>query len=144
MGYTHYFGPTDFKPTDFKLLIVKSREVIRIVTEEMEIPLAYEYDETDKPPVCEGETIRFNGVDDDGHETFMLEQNSKWTFCKTACKPYDIAVVAILCLAHHYTNYNGSVALHVSSDGDVSDWEDGLELARRIEPNCQMPFVDEE
>ncbi len=139
MGYTHYFGPTKFKPNDFALVVIASKEVIRIVTEEMDVPLVYECDETDKPPVCEGEVIRFNGADDDGHETFMLEQNSKWTFCKTARKPYDIAVVAILCLAYHYAHYDGNI-LDVSSDGDADDWEAGLDLAKRIEPECVLPI----
>ena len=134
MGHTHYFGPTNFKPADFQLVVKASREVIRIVTEEMKIPLVYELDETDKPPVCEGEMIQFNGPDDEGHETFILNQNGGRDFCKTARKPYDIAVVAILCLAHHQDN-----SFEPGSDGDAEDWEEGLALARRINPDCQMP-----
>lgn len=134
MGYTHYFGPKSFKPAEFNSIVKASKEVIRIVTEEMKIPIVYEYDETDKPPVCEGELIRFNGADDDGHETFSLDVNNGRDFCKTARKPYDIAVTAVLCLAHHYGG------LDVASDGDPEDWEDGLALAQRIEPKCVMPI----
>lgn len=139
MGYTHYFGPTDFKPERFALLTKAAKRVIKIVEEEMKVPLAYDLDEADRPPVCEGDTIRFNGIDADGYETFVLRAIGKWSFCKTARKPYDVATVAILCLAKHY-NKN----LDIGSDGDGSDWEKGLALARRIEPECQLPLTPEE
>jgi len=78
--------------------------------------------------------IRFNGKDDEGHETFMLTPDpSDFNFCKTAQKPYDLVVVAILCLLAHRTDTG------VSSDGDRSDWAEGLKLAQRVAPDCQMP-----
>lgn len=135
MGYTHYYGPTDFTPKQFKLVVEASAQVIQIVTEEMKVPLAFECDEPDKKPQCGDMTVRFNGIGGDGHETFMLHPNDRWSFCKTAQKPYDIAVVAILCLAEHY----GGGKQSVSSDGSAKDWEDGLALAQRIEPKCKLP-----
>ena len=79
--------------------------------------------------------IRFNGKGEEGHETFMLTPDSQeFNFCKTAQKPYDIVVVAILCLLAHHTS-----GVTVSSDGGISDWTDGLALAQRVEPACKMP-----
>jgi hypothetical protein len=135
MGYTHYFGPTKFSPKQFALVVAASAQVIKIVTEEMKIPLPWELDEPTKVAQCADSTIRFNGLEDDGHETFILSANDRWSFCKTAQKPYDIAVVAILCLAEHY----GGAIQSISSDGDADDWAEGLELARRIEPTCELP-----
>lgn len=71
-----------------------------------------------------------------GHETFYLEPGQTgFTSCKTAQKPYDVAVVAILCLAEFYSE--GTYG--VQSDGGPADWEEGLALARQIEPKCPLP-----
>jgi hypothetical protein len=41
--------------------------------------------------------IQFNGVGDDSHETFHLTKASQdFEFCKTAMKPYDDVVVAVM------------------------------------------------
>lgn len=98
------------------------------------LEVAYEYDEPDREPVFSETEIRFNGVGDNGHETFYLSPEMRdFEFCKTACKPYDTAVVAVLCLLAHHTD------VRVSSDGDPSDWEAGLAFAKRIEPGCEIP-----
>ena len=46
-------------------------------------------------------------------------------FCKTSAKQYDIVVVALLCLVSATL---GEFA--VSSDGNDSDWAEGLALAK--------------
>jgi hypothetical protein len=47
----------------------------------------------------------------------------KWfEFCKTAQKPYDIAVTAFLVIAKHYLGD----AIIVRSDGEMSDWTLGI------------------
>ena len=86
--------------------------------------------------------IMFNGVGEDCHETFCLYQNRRplesWQtkdqhggdFCKTARKPYDVAVTAILCYLE--SCWDGKFS--ASSDGDLEDWTAGLELARRALP----------
>lgn len=105
-----------------------------ICSETDDLELAYEYDDPEREPLFSEHEICFNGVRDLGHETFYLStRGSDFEFCKTARKPYDTAVVAILCLLHHHTG------IDVSSDGGPSDWERGLEFARRIEPTCQLP-----
>ena len=97
--------------------------------------MAYEDDSTEKPAVTK-DMIRFNGVGDDGHETFLLNREDKpaeWSsdqenvfnFCKTACKPYDIYVTATLILARFHL---GEKNIKISSDGIITDWEAGLSL----------------
>jgi hypothetical protein len=82
--------------------------------------------------------LNFNGVGDLSHETFSVREyysenldspiQSGFNFCKTAQKPYDIAVTACLIVLKHYL---GDL-IEVSSDGDSSDWVDGLGLAREV------------
>lgn len=81
--------------------------------------------------------VNVNGSRENGHETFTLrERLSDYfkrdgrpsDFCKTAQKPYDIVVVACLCVLSH--RLGDTIA--VNSDGDSIDWILGLELARRI------------
>ena len=80
--------------------------------------------------------ISFNGVGEDAHETFVLTpKETGFTFCKTARKPYDTLVVAILCLAD--LTFPG--LLSISSDGDSGDWEEGLLLARLVNPGAVIP-----
>jgi hypothetical protein len=73
--------------------------------------------------------IRFNGVGDDGHETFCLtKEASGFEFCKTAGKPYDILACAILAAAKQHAGDG----LNVSSDGDANDWVEGLSFASKV------------
>lgn len=57
--------------------------------------------------------IRFNGMGENGHETFLFKLDSeKFNFCKTARKPYDLPVCKILLVLKHYMPN-----LELSSDG---------------------------
>ncbi len=69
------------------------------------------------------------------HESFVFErlpknmpwrENEPWVFnfCKTARKPYDTYVTAILIAA---LDHWGSDVVKVSSDGDIEEWEEGIE-----------------
>jgi hypothetical protein len=77
--------------------------------------------------------IRFNGVGNDGHETFILKKSGwefkdvdrpnhlQFNFCKTARKPYDLAVGLVLLVAKNHSPNS----IRVSSDGDwESDWKE--------------------
>ena len=82
--------------------------------------------------------IRLNGVDED-HEPFEL--TPAWTdfrCCKTARKPYDETVTAILIRA----KVRAGSAIRISSDGDWSEWQDGRDLVERIWPGetAACPF----
>lgn len=76
--------------------------------------------------------LMFNGKGDEGHEDFALRehfsQNEGFNFCKTAQKPYDLVVVACLAILKHRLGDS----IEVSSDGDASDWLDGIEYARKV------------
>lgn len=68
----------------------------------------------------------FNGDDfvGDSHETFSLRVDQiGFDFCKTNRKPYDKAVVmTLLSLKEHFGD-----GVEVTSDGDLDDWETGIE-----------------
>jgi len=84
--------------------------------------------------------LEFNGTGDAGHETFSLRdhwsKNEAGNLCKTNAKAYDVVVVACLITLQHYL---GDL-VEVSSDGDASDWEAGLGLAKRVlKANLNIP-----
>lgn len=63
-------------------------------------------------PMIEHE-IRFNGVGELSHETFLLMiENPSFEFCKTARKPYDLPVCCMLILASLFADSG-----EISSDG---------------------------
>lgn len=91
-----------------------------------------------QPQFTESE-FSLNGIDDMSHETFTwkaLPTQSEWRkdepeifdFCKTAMKPYDAVVTAILIRAKEI--YGSCVS--VSSDGDWSEWQDGRDLYEAV------------
>jgi hypothetical protein len=81
--------------------------------------------------------ILINGKKDRGHEDFAVPEKpaNSGGFCKTARKPYDRAVVAALIIFQHYLGDKFSV----ESDGDRSEWLEGLLLARRVVPSANLP-----
>ena len=90
------------------------------------------------PQFTEGE-FSLNGIDDMSHETFTwkaLPTQVEWRkdepeifdFCKTAMKPYDAVVTAILIRAKEI--YGSCVS--ISSDGDWSEWQDGRNLYEAV------------
>ena len=69
---------------------------------------------------------------DCSHETFAFNQNesddpSDFRFCKTAYKPYDLAVTAALIVIKHYVP-----AVSVRSDGGSSQWDDARMLCTMV------------
>lgn len=128
MGYTHYWTQQrDIPEKDWQRITADVSKILAATN----VPLAWEFDEPKRPSQVDAEAIRFNGLDDDGHETFMisrlLEKNGeKWMFCKTAAKPYDVVVTAIL--AYLATQYPST--FQVTSDGEREDWRRGIDLAK--------------
>jgi hypothetical protein len=49
-------------------------------------------------------------------------------FCKTAYKPYDLAVIICLIIAKHYLKEQ----IKVSSDGKIDQWMDGMLICQKI------------
>lgn len=133
MGYTHYFRTSPSIPEDkFVKLAVATRKFL-----DGETDIRSECDE-DAPPIISSDLIRFNGIGNDGHETFYLAREStprEWekdkstvfNFCKTARKPYDKYVTGVLSLAQEILGKD----ILVSSDGGVADWQEGINLVNK-------------
>jgi hypothetical protein len=142
MGYTHYFeNKQDCPPEDWaKITEAFKRLQLTAIINNDPLLIQEEYDSASAPGV-DGTGIWFNGIEDDGHETFHLtrEGSGRFNCCKTAQKPYDRVVVAVLCLA----NFFASGVWDIGSDGDTEDWEAGLALARTVEPDCPMGEFEE-
>jgi hypothetical protein len=134
MGYTHYWSFRSVKGETAKIEAVYQKTI----KECQKIVLVYQkefghlqgYSAHTKLGQYGG--INFNGSKDEAHETFVLrehfKENSDFNFCKTAQKPYDLAVVACLCILQHRLKD----AIQVSSDGDYFDWQPGLEFAKKV------------
>lgn len=121
MGYTHYY-------TGLRNLTEEERdnlsESIVHIVEATKVPLAG-WDGANKLAFDDEGRVHFNGVGADGHETFSFPTGDGFNFCKTASKPYDEVVTAILIAAD--TICPG--AFDISSDGNIEDWVNGLALA---------------
>lgn len=90
--------------------------------------ISREYDLPDRAPIVDDTQVVFNGKGEAGHETCWINRDfeqqewrgkkePQYAFCKTARKPYDAVVAAVLsCLSHHI----GDIYT-VSSDGNEED-----------------------
>jgi len=126
MGYTHYFEvTTKVSDEQWNTLTDAVKRIIAAATEE-NIELAFEYDNPSRLPCVDNNTIRFNGVGDEGHETFIIARDQGWEFCKTAQKPYDRVVVAVLTVAAEV------IGLKVTSDGNASEWQPDVDWLNSI------------
>jgi len=128
MGYTHHWNLPEIDEETWAKIQAASEEVIA------EVPnLQYEFNNPE-PPLVDSDYIRFNGHGPAGHETFFLERDGLrgFNFCKTARKPYDEAVTAVLCIVGHHLTKEGTLKdpYYISSDGYFSEWT-GRELATR-------------
>lgn len=154
MGYTHYWNlkklPENYDSKKTKAFIEIQSLLERHLPEKCETAGAC-YDEhpvklrsgdgTGFPEIT-SELICFNGdrkVNMD-HEGFYFPFGNGVTdfqFCKTARKPYDIAVcITLLSLANNIDTFD------FSSDGDREDWQPAIDLyvektGREISENLQ-------
>lgn len=112
MGYTHYWtikgkiqhGDKETMLTNMKKVVKKYNKILQLT-----------YEDSHKP-IVDDHSVQFNGIGDDSHEDFVLEFPDR-DFCKTARKPYDIAVCECLLIAKaHYDKH-----MELSSDGFWGD-----------------------
>jgi hypothetical protein len=150
MGYTHYwYQKRDFTREEWKQIAVTSRAVSLISTHGADSPpiTIRGWDGTGKAQFTNDE-ITFNGDRDNAedHETFRLNRvmpdltTQPWRVeagktdyfasCKTAQKPYDILVCAVLLIAKHVA----PTAIDYSSDGDKEEWRGAELLANKTLP----------
>ena len=123
MGYTHYYQlHRELTPVEMRAF---SRSAVKIREMAWDIALDGEYQD---------EFFILNGVGAGSHEDFYFSRtNLSWNFCKTAQKPYDEVVTALLILARYLFPQDFTV----KSDGSWLDWEKGRELftkAIHLEP----------
>lgn len=125
MGYTHYFELKRAIPLHTWSRICAD---VRTLLGETEIPL--EGSVPGEKPEVTVSRIWINGVDDGQYEDFVLTRdNASWQFCKTALKPYDRIVCAVLAVVQGHA---GADVLEVTSDGDSKDWDPALAWASDI------------
>ena len=58
---------------------------------------------------------------------YQSDKSMVFSFCKTACKPYDKFVTA--CLIYAKLIFGKDV--RISSDGDIADWQAGKKLVEK-------------
>lgn len=152
MGYTHYWRQTaDLNQAEWAEITDRALTLLLNLPGASESAGGYHSDEPlilahegDQSVTIDGEEIWFNGAGDAGHETFQLTRKrrepNEWetkpsdalapfTFCKTARKPYDLAVCAVLIVASSLSS-----AWNVTSDGEVDDWVPALRFVDSVLP----------
>ncbi len=139
MGYTHYWYTKKEIPAD------KWGEFINDCKELLDSDAAegIVWSKKDKIfPYLTDEDCNFDGIGDNGHETFAMSRNrgrqesdgENFDCCKTAHKPYDKYVVDVLILAEkHFGDL-----IRVKSDGHWPDVKRDRELEKERE--CEKLF----
>jgi hypothetical protein len=133
MGYTHYWKTSkDLDRLAFKIF---SKDAAEVVKRERGILADWDGDQGSKPEVTT-KLVSLNGIGPFACETFRLGIESRaFDFCKTRRAPYDRVVTALLCLAGvHFGD-----RIDISSDGDPSDWAEGLALALEVNEDATIP-----
>jgi len=138
MGYTHYCHRVP--ELDEAQFLLAARDCEKVCNDSG-VKIAFEYDQVDKAPEFSNDLICFNGIEDDGHETFYIERifkteslqekddNGKYfSFCKTDHKPYDLCVTACLIVFKYY--FEDDVA--ISTDGENDDWLKARNLCQKV------------
>ena len=133
MGYTHYWtiNQNQISPESWFGFMQEFSEIEAKFHEKLDHT-------TDQKYRIDSESIIFNGIGEQGHETFTMNrknpmeesytgENEYFDFCKTARKEYDIAVCCALIIAKKYF---GDI-IKVSSDGEDEDgWDKAKELCQ--------------
>lgn len=131
MGYSHYWNVrsslTEEEFTDLQLSFMKLKKQAKCTIEPEKVCgwISYFIHESEKEPLAHQDAICFNGVDDDRYETFMLVNSQReFNSCKTAERPYDEMVTAVLLYAAaQYPKW-----ITVRTDGAPQDWQAAIDL----------------
>ena len=116
MGYTHYWRLNrDLTAAETVAVSKGARKILRAVRADG-IELQFAYGDKSKGFV-QPDGVFFNGTGDYSHEDFVFLFQGHEAFCKTARKPYDAAVVAILAMIKRLV----PDAIDLSSDGTDND-----------------------
>lgn len=140
MGFSHYWHRNESGHTEADLFTAyfvfadMARQIFD-TAKRQGIALADLSGQTLNGETVDDNEVSFNGYGTDSHESFVWSRNcpqpQSWmtgsTYfdcCKTARKPYDTVVTALLVAVKKA--YGDAVL--ISSDGSPSEWEDGLRL----------------
>ena len=141
MGYTHYYGFTKYAnqkrinelfPTAVELfkdgLALLPKRLSRYGRRSYLVLCGWDGEAKSKPVINNNE-IRFNGKGDYAHETFLLDHNTRSEFCKTARKPYDLAVcMCLLCFKEVFgDDFRYSSDGYCPEDDSVKEGREKLE-----------------
>jgi hypothetical protein len=120
MGYTHYWElENGIEQADWNKFLEGARQII-----ETAVAAGIKLQDDSA-----GAAIFINGVSADAHEPFVItSEDTGFNFCKTAQKPYDTVVTAILI---HLKKSLGSKVV-VTSDGGWSSWQGGRLLFETV------------
>ena len=144
MGYTHYYTQTRaFTPTEWHDLTAAFHHMLVHLPAHSTNAGGYYVDHPlvirdgwgfNTPEVDDHELV-FNGDEASGmaHESFYLERaNQGFHFCKTARKPYDLLVCAVLLVVTEIA----PGAITVESDGDMrgADWQPARAFLHNLPP----------
>ena len=137
MGYTHYWAQQrNYTEAEWSQITA----TIKAIIEASDVPVEREYMTVRKTcPIFTDDDILFNGVGDDGHETFVFTREvaeeptyrkgeGDFQFCKTARKPYDEIVVACLIAASEM----GVITWSSDGEGEDDYLTDGNALLREV------------
>ena len=123
MGYTHYWErPRNFTPAEFSEVCAAASKILETTS----CPV-FGHNGKGPPEITSGR-VALNGdaTRDLEHETFEITRSKPdYEFCKTARKPYNVVVTALL------TYLSNAWDFRVDSDGDPSDWDAGVALAEQ-------------
>ena len=136
MGYTHYWYIADEIGQDsWDKFLVDFRTILPNFDETLDI-------QGDQKLQHDKDMIYLNGIGELSHETFCFLRITQLTaytqrdddnglifnFCKTARKPYDIAVCSALIIAKKHFGES----IMISSDGDNEEWQESKALCQEI------------
>jgi hypothetical protein len=131
MGYTHYWRRSTATQPAWAEYISDISSIVKYCTGEG-IPLANGFGDEGSLPIISSGEVAFNGAGEEAHETFMMlreeDSDGYFRFCKTAYKPYDMAV----CLALIMAKKRFGKDIEVSSDGGEEDWKNSFDAALRV------------
>jgi hypothetical protein len=134
MGYTHYWYGSPLEDGKVSAKVKEGWEkavpAIQNIIKRYADILCYECDEPKRTPLVDVVMgiVHFNGKEDDGYEpfSFNLSRGNEFTFCKTAEKPYDIAVCEVLLVLKAFLP-----GFRLSSDGFSGNLEKAREAIKR-------------
>ncbi len=154
MGYTHYWHVTEpgISPSSWDAITKDVKHLFANLPEhsasggglfaEAPLGLVRAYDRPSVGPEVSENLIAFNGKTFSknlGHEDFRLERQASHESCKTARKPYDLAVCAVLMVALRHAPEQVRLSL---DDGYVPDWQPALDWVTEVlGPGYDLPRV---